>query len=114
MGKSWTFKADRSAVLKSHKGAARGLALAAEHILGEARKRVPIEEGTLERSGAASVDENDLRAAVSFDTPYAVKQHEDMHLHHDSGRSAKYLEIPMTTEAAAVKQIIADAIKGEL
>jgi len=53
-------------------GAIRGLRMAAEHVLGEARKRVPIEEGTLERSGVAQVDEGSLRAAVSFDTPYAL------------------------------------------
>lgn len=114
MGKSWTFKPDKSIKIRSMKGAARGLSLAAEHVLGEARKLVPIEEGTLERSGAASVDEKNLRAAVSFDTPYAVRQHEDMTLHHDNGRSAKYLERAFNAEKNAVKQIIADAIKGEL
>lgn len=114
MGKSWTFKPDRSAILKSKKGAVRGLALAGEHILGVSNAKAPIEEGTLIRSGAASVDDKNLRGAVSYDTPYAVKQHEDMHLRHDAGRSAKFLEGAFNSEKAAVKQIIADAIKGEL
>lgn len=37
--------------------AARGLLLAAEHTLAASRQRVPVAEGTLERSGAATVDE---------------------------------------------------------
>lgn len=114
MGKSWTLKPDRSAILKSHKGAARGLALASEHLYGVAQSMAPIEEGILEKSGGPSVDEKNLRAAVTFDTPYAVKQHEDMTARHDSGRSAKYLEKAFNSEKDAVKQIIAKTISGEL
>ena len=96
-----------------HAAAARGLALSAEHILGEARKTVPLEEGTLERSGATTVDADGLQAAVVFDTPYAVRQHEDMTARHDPGRSAKYLENAMNAEAGAVREIIAATIRGE-
>ncbi|MEV6073960.1 hypothetical protein AB0L80_02415 [Streptomyces sp. NPDC052069] len=95
-------------------GAARGLRLAAEHVLTEARKRVPIEEATLERSGVASVDETALTAGVSFDTPYAVRQHEDMTLRHDAGRTAKYLERPLEEEAANVEAIIAAQVRRAL
>jgi hypothetical protein len=94
--------------------AARGLALAAEHILGEANKNVPHEEGTLERSGTTSVDPGKLTAAVSYDTPYAVRQHEDMNLRHNDGRTAKWLENAMNAEADTGAQIIADTIRGEL
>lgn len=50
----------------------RGTSLAAEHILGESNKRVPLEEGTLERSGAAGteVSGEEVRGVVSYDTPY--------------------------------------------
>ncbi|MEC3977903.1 minor capsid protein [Amycolatopsis sp. H20-H5] len=92
----------------------RGLVLAAEHVLGEARKIVPHEEGTLERSGTASLDEAALAAAISFDTPYAVRQHEDMSLKHDDGRTAKYLEGPLTAEAATVRELIAAEIRKGL
>lgn len=94
--------------------AVRGLALGAEHILGEARKQVPHEEGTLERSGVASVDEGRLEAAVSFDTPYAVRQHEDMTAQHDDGRKAKYLEDPFNDEADTVRDIIAAQLRRGL
>lgn len=96
------------------KGAARGLTLATEHVLQESRTRVPIEEGTLERSGTASVDEAALRGAVSYDTPYAVRQHEDLTLRHDQGREAKYLESAFEGERDTVAEIIAAEIRRSL
>lgn len=95
-------------------GAARGLHLATEHVLGVARTRVPIEEGTLERSGTASVDEDTLTGAVSFDTPYAVRQHEDMDLKHDAGRQAKYLESALASERQTCRDLIARSIRNGL
>lgn len=91
--------------------AARGLKKAGEHILTESRKIVPIEEGTLERSGEVSVDEGKLKAAVSYSTPYAVKQHEDLSLRHDAGRRGKYLESIITTEGDAALGIIAAEVR---
>ncbi|GHA19417.1 hypothetical protein ACFOOM_10185 [Streptomyces echinoruber] len=95
-------------------GAVRGLRLGAEHVLTESRKIVPIEEATLERSGVATVDESSLTAAVSYDTPYAVRQHEELTYRHDAGRSAKYLERPLTQEAPTVAAIIAAQLRRSL
>ncbi|MGW4305074.1 hypothetical protein [Streptomyces californicus] len=95
-------------------GAARGLRLGAEHVLQVSRERAPIEEGTLERSGTATVDEDELRAAVAYDTPYAVRQHEAMDYRHDAGRTAKYLELPMVEEADTVGEIIAAEMRRAL
>lgn len=106
---------NRDAALRAARaGGARGLELAAEHLLQVSRGRVPIEEATLERSGVASVDPDHLRAAVSYDTPYAVRQHEDLGLHHDSGRTAKYLEHPAAEERGTLAALIAQAIRNEL
>jgi hypothetical protein len=99
---------------QARQAAGRGLALAAEHILTESQKIVPIEEGTLGRSGVASVDENKLRGAVSFDTPYAVVQHEDLTLAHDAGRTAKYLERPMNAEKYTVGKIVQREVRRGL
>lgn len=95
-------------------GAVRGLRVAAEHVLTQSRKVVPIEEATLERSGVATVDESSLTAAVSYDTPYAVRQHEELNYRHDAGRTAKYLERPLTEEAANVAAIIAAELRRSL
>lgn len=92
----------------------RGLWLAALHLLGEAQAIVPIEEATLERSGAASVDASKLMSAVSFDTVYAVRQHEELTWRHDPGRQAKYLEAPMHVQQAIMLAIIASAIRRSM
>lgn len=94
--------------------AARGLRKAAEHILQVSRSQVPHEEGTLENSGTASVDSNALRGAVSYDTPYAVRQHEELDWRHDNGRKAKYLEDPMRDERGVVGDLIATELRREL
>lgn len=89
-----------------------GLQLAAEHILAQATELVPIEEGTLQRSGTVSIDAAGQTAAVSYDTPYAVRQHEELNWHHDAGRQAKYLETPMNdpTVQQGCRQILAQTI----
>lgn len=95
-------------------GALKGLQKAAEHLLQVSRELVPHEEGTLERSGTVTVDEANLRAAVSFDMPYAVRQHEELTWKHDEGRKAKYLEQPMHTEQATMRELIAAEIRRSL
>lgn len=92
----------------------RGLTLGGEHILTESRAIVPIEEATLERSGTVSVDVGGRRVAVSYDTVYAVIQHEAMDFHHDAGRSAKYLEIPFMGSRNVVLQLVAVQLRGVL
>jgi hypothetical protein len=85
----------------------RALIKALEHLLGASRQLVPHEEGTLERSGRATVLVPGLLGAVVYDTPYAVRQHEELDYQHDPGRSAKYLETPMTTEHAVMLALMA-------
>ncbi|UNZ18872.1 hypothetical protein [Streptomyces sp. 891-h] len=104
----------RAAESRTRAGAARGVRLAVEHLLQVSRARVPIEEGTLERSGTATVDEQELTGAVAYDTPYAVRQHEEMNYRHDAGRGPKYLEQPLNEEAAAMQQIIAAQVRRAL
>lgn len=110
-----TLKLNIGQIAKAQRaGAVLGLKKAAEHLLQVSREQVPIEEGTLERSGVASVDEGELRAAVSYDTPYAVRQHEDLTLKHDEGRKAKYLEDPMNEERQVMGEIVATEVRRSL
>jgi hypothetical protein len=92
--------------------AERGVALSVEHLLGVSRQRVPLEEGTLERSGVASTD--GLTGAVSYDTPYAARQHEELTWQHDPGRTAKYLEGPALEERGVMLDIIASQVRRAL
>lgn len=89
-----------------------GLQDAADHLLGASQDLVPIEEATLERSGRAEVRKG--RGIVSYDTPYAVRQHEDLHLAHDPGRQAKYLEQPATTEQDTLVKLMAGPVDRAL
>ena len=93
-------------------GVGKGLRDAVEHLLTEANKRVPHDDGTLERTGTASVDGD--RGAVSYDTPYAVRQHEDMDLAHDGKGEAKWLETTLGREAGTVAAILATAMRNEV
>lgn len=99
-------------------GAARGIGLALNLMLQVSNKRVPHEEGDLERDGAVVMDEENLIGAVTYgnspDTAkYAERQHEDMTYRHDAGRSAKFLEQARTETADKALAIIqAQVAKG--
>jgi hypothetical protein len=102
------------AIAKVHSAAAKGLAAAAEHILTVANTHVPLEYGDLQGSGVTSLDEDTLTAAVSYNTPYAARQHEETTWRHDPGRTSKWLENAVNSEADTAGRIIADTIRGEL
>lgn len=93
-----------------HAGA-RALTLGAEHMLTEANDRVPLEYGDLMRSADVDVDEDELVASISYDTAYAVRQHEDTDLQHRNGREAKWLERTMNDEMDSVQQFMADELR---
>jgi len=92
----------------------RALHLASEHLLEAANRTVPLEEDTLERSGKASVDVESMRGIVSYDTPYARRQHEDLTLHHAQGRRAKWLQRALDERANAIHEIVAQVLRGAL
>lgn len=96
-------------------GAEKGMKLAVEHLLTEANKHVPHDEGTLERSGDTGVERNlaDITGSVSYDTPYAVRQHEDMDLNHQGKGQAKWLENTAAQEADTIGRILQVAIRSE-
>lgn len=98
------------------KGLGKGMGQAMEHLLTEANKTVPHDEGTLERSGSTGVEDNNdgVTGSVSYDTPYAVKQHEDQALGHDGKGRAKWLELTMATERQTIGQIVAEAVRQGL
>lgn len=88
-----------------------GLEDSAEFLLGESRALVPIEEATLERSGVASSDRSRMAAAVSYNTAYAPRQHEELTWRHAPGRTAKYLEIPWLAGRAVFARLIQAAVR---
>lgn len=91
-----------------------GLENASEALLDESNKIAPIDEGTLIRSGNTAIDEKNKTAAVFYDTQYAVRQHEDVTQKHSNGRQAKFLETAYKNNIDAIRNYIANAMKGKL
>ncbi|WP_338055558.1 MULTISPECIES: hypothetical protein [Streptomyces] len=76
--------------------------------------RVPLDEGFLQSTGTASVDEPSLTGMVSFDGPYAVRQHEELEWRHAPGRTAKYLENSLNEERNVVFALVAAELRRAL
>ena len=71
----------------------RGENLAAERLLALSSERVPFEWGTLDDSGAVvPATSPEEGAAVTYNTPYAVRLHEHPEYNFQNGREGKYLE----------------------
>ena len=86
----------------------------AEAILTDAIDETPVDTGTLRRSGTVTEAPAEQAAFVSFNTPYARRQHEDLDYHHPRGGKAKYLEDPFNRLKWKVQKMAADAIKNAL
>ncbi|WP_282698206.1 hypothetical protein [Streptomyces sp. CC208A] len=107
---SW--QGDRLWTGRGRRAASRGLQRALEHTLGVSKRLVPLDEGTLERSGRVDVD--GLNGIISYDTVYAVRQHEELTWKHLPGRQAKYLEQPMNTERDIMLRLMAVSLRDWL
>ena len=85
---------------------------AGEYVLEQSSREVPHEVGDLQDSGRVTVDGTTV--AISYDTPYAVRQHEEMDYHHDAGRKAKYLEDPLNAASnGPIQRILSDKLGKE-
>jgi hypothetical protein len=110
----------KEAVKIAEEAALKALRTGAELILTEAIDETPVETGTLRRSGTVTVGAlpdgtqvyeaaesgSDMKDAfpgtegkekavyISFNTPYARRQHEELGYNHPLGGKAKYLEDP--------------------
>lgn len=110
----------KEAVKIAEEAGLKALRTGAEAILTEAIDETPIDTGTLRRSGTVTVGKlpdsariyeaaesgNEMKDAfpekigkekvvyISFNTPYARRQHEEVGYNHPRGGKAKYLEDP--------------------
>lgn len=94
-------------------GGWRGLVIGAELVLQRSRAVVPNDEGTLERSGNTSGDRSTMTTAVSYDTPYAKRQHE-VPMRHQDGRTDKYLERPWRASRDDIARVLQAQIRKAL
>jgi len=79
----------------------RALHTGAEHILSKAIDQAPLDKGPLRRSGTVTDNEQEGEVSISFNTPYARRQHEELTWRHTDGK-AKYLEDPFNEHKALV------------
>jgi len=99
---------DDKVVEMTRESAVEGLFRASEFLLQKANETVPLRESILKTSGSTSQDEAALVATVSYDTPYAARQHEEVTYTHTHGR-AKWLELTMQEQAKKVAEVFAAA-----
>lgn len=94
----------------------------AEAILTESLKEVPHATGTLARSAAVTDAPREDAVYISYNTPYARRQHEELYWHHPDprnpistpGRKAKYLEDPFNRLKAKVIKLARLKVKKAL
>jgi hypothetical protein len=90
---------------------------ACDDLLSESRDEVPVDQMDLSNSGKVTVVSGaTVEGAVSYDTPYAVIQHEATDFAHQDGRKAHYLSDPLRANGQRYLDHIArrsgDAIGG--
>lgn len=83
--------------------------LGAEHVLEESNRIIPHETGDLERAGEAQAEGR--RSRVSYESIYAIPQHENLEYRHDPGRQAKYLETAGIQAGPELEAIVGEAVR---
>ncbi len=130
----------KEAVKIAEEAALKALRTGAESILTEAIDETPVETGTLRRSGTVTVGAlpdgaqvyeaaesgSDMKDAfpgpegkekavyISFNTPYARRQHEELGYQHPRGGKAKYLEDPFNRNKKKVFKYADEQIRKAL
>ena len=130
----------KEAVKIAEEAGLKALRTGAEAILTEAIDETPVDTGTLRRSGTVTVGavpsgaqvyasakagtkmKNAFREAIgsekavyiSFNTPYARRQHEELGYNHPRGGKAKYLEDPFNRNKKKVLQYAEKQVKKAL
>jgi len=130
----------KEAVKIAEEAGLKALRTGAEAILTEAIDETPVDTGTLRRSGTVTVGalpdseqvydaakaETEQKGAfsepigkekavyVSFNTPYARRQHEELGYEHPRGGKAKYLEDPFNRNKNKVMKYVDKQVKKAL
>lgn len=94
-----TVHLDKAKIRSVTKPTKRGTWSALDHLATISKEQVPLDKGPLKDSCYVDVAEDGKSGTVSYDTPYAVIQHEELGFQHQRGRKAKYLEDPVNDKA---------------
>lgn len=130
----------KEAVKIAEEAGLKALRTGAEAILTEAIDETPIDTGTLRRSGTVTVgalpdgaqvyeaaesgsemknafpgpEGKEKAVYISFNTPYAWRQHEELGYNHPLGGKAKYLEDPFNRNKKKVLKYADEQIRKAL
>lgn len=109
-------KLDRDLIERcAENGGRNGLFDALDHLKSVSQDKVPLNQGPLKNSAAVDVSGDGRSGTVSYDTPYAVPQHENTWYSHQRGREAKYLENPVNdpTVQHEMLQLLGGGMRSE-
>lgn len=99
-------------------GSEAGIGKSLDHVLADSLRLVPLEYGELQASGR--VENRGYSGHIEYGGPpcedpiIAIVQHEDLDMRHKAGRSAKYVEIPLLTNADKVHMTIGHELRQRL
>lgn len=103
----WTSWNGREVAEVIHRKAVEASERGARHLLDASDRTIPTDPGReLEGTGKVSTDERTATSAASYDTEYAVLQHERQDYEHDPGRRSKFLEQAMSEERAEIARVV--------
>ena len=94
--------------------AAEAIKKGLEHLLEESNRVIPHDEGVMQDSGSVDFNSSELAGTVFYDTPYAVRQHEDATLSHKNGRKHHFLEESFNDQSAALLKFIQEELEAAL
>lgn len=90
-----TVKLDKALIRSTASQATKkGTWSALDHLAAVSKEQVPLDQGPLKNSCYVDVADDGSSGTISYDTPYAIRQHEETGYQHQRGRKAKYLEDP--------------------
>ncbi|MBE5797470.1 MAG: hypothetical protein E7327_08875 [Clostridiales bacterium] len=94
----------------------KGTWSALDHLAAVSKEQVPLDQGPLKNSCYVDVADDGSSGTVSYDTPYAIVQHENMAYQHQRGRKAKYLEDPCNDSSvqSEMRELIARAYREQM
>ena len=85
-------------------------------LLARSKPLVPRDKSTLVRSGTREVRRvgDRIEGTVTYNTPYAARQHEELSYRHPRGGQAKYLEQPLRAMVPEFESRLAAAMRRAL
>lgn len=104
---------NRGVIAKVNAAAADAVERAAELLQDTSDALVPDLSGELQSTSQVTVERGQAAAAVSYDTDYAPRVHEDLTARHDDG-NAKFLENALYEDPGTYLDVMATGVRRGL